>query len=523
MPQRQEPFVNSAHHYSRHEYLDRDRSLPLSHPELTYASSGHLLETYVDALHVMLLMDEPSFLIRVRDTPELIRNPTFIRAAHRLPPSYVIEALGNYLESPSFFVKHLIGRPNEPTRQDTEQPSATQFAQEVHAQLRQLGIQYSKKITLSLFPPSGSGHLLDADQWTSLKKGEPQWAVQGFRDAIDSYKELFQNFSKEWRQTNCPPVAGKSPQAQAYMSAEQKKALFDAFEASPELETFNTHLTRTLATLTKALTPPVLTSVFVTIGEETWAVENQQLSTKFPNSYPALVHLALGYVGRHQVDRTFFPKEGFHYLLTVLGVESSVSDTVERLNQHITRALTAAGSSPADDLLFPSESRDTLLRSIGTHARGIQLLYLFHRTAGILEKIYPPGKDETSYQDMEQLLSFSRSGVELESLERPEEVATLLYAIERRMRALSELDSDLYNRIGIMLNKAGHLGRKNHFSEVSQKLRYDILSSLDHLENAELITFPVKRQILQAILLIRKALTPDAAHAQAEPSPEDKS
>ena len=176
-------FDNSTKYFNLHEYIDRARTLPLLQEQLTYSTAGHLLETYVDALHVTLLADEQSFLIRLRDSPEKIRNPTFIRASHRAPPKYVIDALGNYLESPSFFVKHIVGEPGEPSRQDLKQPSATQFAHEVHGLLRQTGIKFTQKVTFNFYPPQGSGHELSKDNYHNLKRYNPEFAKKHFKEA----------------------------------------------------------------------------------------------------------------------------------------------------------------------------------------------------------------------------------------------------------------------------------------------------------------------------------------------------
>lgn len=507
MQPNQDPFVNSAKNYALHQYLDRDRSRPLIAEELTYASVGHLLETYVDALHVMLLMDEPSFLIRVKDQPELIRNPTFIRATHRLPPSYVIEALGNYLESPSFFIRHQIGRSNEPARQDTKQPSATQFAQEAHGLLRQLGIRFAENVQVSYFPPRGMGELISADQWFNIKRGDVAGAVQAFRASIEDYKQLFQSFSKNYRLKHFPPSEGESLQSQAYLKAEEKKIIFDAFEASDQLAAYNESFAPRIEAVRKLLMPPKLQQVFVSVGGDPFLLENKQLSQRFPYSSPALLHLALGFVGRHQIDRTFFPQLGFNFLLGVIGVESSVSDNIELLNTHIAETARALGRPFTDDPLFSKSDRALFLESVSNHRQGMQLLHLFHRTAGILERIYPPEKQSVAYQDIEHLLALDGAGVEIDFLQRPEEAATLLYSIERRIRATNRVGGELYQDVGMLLNKAGHLGRKNHFTDVSQKLRGDILGALAKLENHDEVENEVRRAIFPALQLVRKSLS----------------
>jgi hypothetical protein len=506
MADKQDPFVNSARNYQLHQYLDRDRSSPLIQSNLSYATAGHLLETYVDALHCSLLMDEPSFIIRIKEAPETIRNPTFIRAAHRLPPPYVIEALGNYLESPSFFVKHIIGKPNEPARQDTQQPSATQFAQEAHALLRMSGIRYSEKVSIDYFPPRGSGDQITRDQWTRIRVQKPNAAVAEFRTAIAEYKQLFINFSKDYRLTHFVRGDDRAISQSTHLSPEQKKIVFDAFESSEELRSYNARLEPIIRKLIGALTPPALDYVFVQVGETTCRLSNKKLNPKFPLSTPALLHLSLGFVGRHQIDRTAFPKQAFNFTLSINGVESSVSDNIQLLNEHILKQYSLAGFPLDDDPLFSQASKQTFVDSISTHQNGIKLLLLFHRTAGLLEKIYPAHQHDVAYQDMEQLLAFNGETPHIERLERPVEAATLLYAIERRLRALSELDTELYNTIGELLNKAGHLARRSQFASVHPKLRVDILTRLSYIEEHETLASAERRAIFPAASLVREAL-----------------
>jgi hypothetical protein len=503
---KQDRFDNSAKNYQLHEYIDRDRTLPLLQSQLTYASAGHLLETYVDALHVALLMDEPSFLIKLRDSPDTIRNPTFIRASHRLPPPYVIGALGNYLESPSFFVKHTIGEPGEPTRQDLKQPSATQFAHEIHGQLRQAGIRFTEKVGFSFYPPRGSGHALTSEQWSNIKRYAPIDAVAQFKQAIDTYKKLFQNFSKNYRLHHFDDSDSSLSKP---ISAEQKKLTFDAFETSRELAQYNTEIQPIIKKLTQALCAPALESIFVEYNKQVCQIENNQLNPKFPLSNPALLFNALGYVGRHQIDRTFFPEQAFYFQLSVIGVESSVSDNIERLNRHISQSFSAANQPLDDDILFPSTARQQFVDSISSHLHGIKFLHLFHRTAGILNKIYPAEKRDIAFQDMTQLLCLIGADTEVTQLNNPKEAATLIFALERRMRATDRLKTELYNTVGMLLNKAEHLGKKASFTVVPQKLKTDILGYLELLENHVDIQLSDKRAITPALILLRKSLTLD--------------
>ncbi len=510
MPQpKQHRFDNSAKQYNLHEYLYRDRAENLLQEQLTYASAGHLLETYVDALHVALLMDEPSFLNRLKNSPETIRNPTFIRGSHRLPPAYVTDTLGNYLASPSFFVKDKVGGRGEPTRQVLKQPSTTQFAHEIHGQLRQAGIRFTENVSFDFFPPTGSGKALTSEQWLNIKRFEPRNAVVSFKRAIDTYKELFQNFLKSYRINHFQHLDSASKPASQTLNAAQKKIIFDAFESSSELAQYNIQLEPILSNLKQALSPPALESIFVKYRGQFCQVDNQVLSTKFPFSTPALLHNALGYVGRHQVDRTFFPEQAFLFQLNVIGVESSVSDNIERLNRHISKCFKVANKPLEEDILFPPAAGQQFVDSVIAHQRGIQFLHLFHRTAGILERIYPAKKNNIAYQDMEQILSLVEAGTEISQLSSPKEAATLIFAIERRLRATEHLRSTLYNTLGELLNKAGHLGNKASFLVVPQKLKKDILDFLSQLEDHEQIDSSDRRALTPALILLRQSLTLD--------------
>jgi hypothetical protein len=331
-------------------------------------------------------------------------------------------------------------------------------------------------------------------------------AVAQFKQAIDTYKKLFQNFSKNYRLRHFDDADSSLSKP---ISSEQKKLIFDAFEASSELAQYNTDLQPIIKKLTQALFPPALESIFIEHNQQICQIVNKQLNPKFPLSTPALLLNSLGYVGRHQIDRTYFPEQAFYFQLRVIGVESSVSDNIERLNRHISQSFAASNRPLDDDILFPSAARQQFVDSIRTHLHGISFLHLFHRTAGILEKIYPAEKSDIAFQDMTQLLCLIGADTEVTQLNNPKEAATLIFAIERRLRAIYWLKTELYNTVGELLNKAGHLGKKASFTIVPQKLKTDILDYLELLENHADIQLSDKRAITPALILLRKSLTLD--------------
>jgi RNA binding exosome subunit len=110
---------------------------------------------------------------------------------------------------------------------------------------------------------------------------------------------------------------------------------------------------------------------------------------------------------------------------------------------------------------------------------------------------------------MEQILSLVEAGTEISQLSSPKEAATLIFAIERRLRATEHLRSTLYNTLGELLNKAGHLGNKASFLVVPQKLKKDILDFLSQLEDHEQIDSSDRRALTPALILLRQSLTLD--------------
>ena len=474
-----QPYDHSVKSFKRFRYMEKDRTAPLTLETLTFDRMGAMLETLVDALHIPLVMDEAKYTraIVLPNASEIIREVEFIRPVHGNPPKYIIDTIGDYRAHQSFFRHDQVDEPNEPLRQKSQPHTPAKFAQEVHRKARIIAGQFGNKYNVSYFPAKVQSHRLEDDNEREVRQHKPAKAEEKFKKKLRDYKVVFDQYCKD-------PKNLTAEEAQLD-DAQKKILLFGKFLKSDELKAYNDALFLVIKKTKTALSGDALKQCFVTVAGKQLKLDNTQLMDEnFVASHPALILLALNSVGKHMTDFMYVPRQSFDFLTDVVGVESQITENTQALNRRITDALKRQhGITPDDDLLYDRDDRNHFVSEVSKNQRSIQLLYTFHKTAGHLERIYPPDKQNIAYQDMESMLKLA--GVEspwLEELKTPQEIQTMLYAIERRLSLETHLPRQLKILQGPLREQTNNLRHYKKIEDITPTLHDKILDMLREIE-----------------------------------------
>ena len=516
-------YDRSEKSFKRFRYLDKDRTVPLTLETLTFDRMGAMLETLVDALHIPLVMDEPKYTRAIvqPNAWETIREPVFIRPNHYNPPRYIIDTIGDYRAHKSFFRLDRTDEPYAPLHQRSQLHTPAKFAQEVHRKARQIAFHFGNKYNVSYFPAKGQDHRLEGDDDREVRQNKPANAEKKFKRKLSDYKKVFDEY--------CEDPKNLTAEEAQLDDAQKKILLFRKFQESDELKAYDDALFPVIEKTKTALSAPALKNCFVNVAGKQVRLDNtQRMDENFVASHPALVLLALNSVGVHMVDFMYVPRQSFDFLTDVVGVESQITENTQALNRHITDALKQQhGITPDDDLLYDHDDRNYFVSEVSKNQRSIQLLYTFHKTAGHLERIYPPDKQNIAYQDMESMLKLA--GVEspwLEEIKTPQEIATMLYAIERRLSLETDLPKQLKILQGPLREQTNNLRHYKNIEDITPTLRDKILDMLREIESVSTdcvidiaSTEHARTLVAQSFERIQAQL-PKPSHAELVKSPE---
>ena len=482
-----QPYDNSEAAQRLFHYVEKDHEQPLTMQSLNYRQAGDLLETYVDALHMALVMSEPSLVRLLKEKPSEIRDPSFFSNKKR-PPFFIFEALGDYRGATSFFRNDQRMVDQGPWLQD-KQPASADFAHVTHGQLRKLATRYGEQFEIEFFPPSTGNREAfieppESSDWKRFK--EMHKAVPSFQTLQHTYKKAYDAFAKKYGAKEASKAEALPERESAHITKAREKAnSFAAFLKSDEFADIESDLREAIDTLVRALSPRKGTAGIDWLNlrhidsNTPIAIDNRQhVIDGFYLSYPALMVLSLASKGKADADRVIASKQIFDLFTQVIGVESQITENLQTLHDTIIMPkLKEKGFIPEDDMLFGQQAREDFVENIKKHARGIQLLYSFHKTAKQLEKIYPEGKGNIAYRDMERMLKLA--GVEkmwVEELQTPAEVATMLYAVERRLN----LGGRETFRLPKIINE---IGKYSAFDKIPKSDRDTLESWLRNLPN----------------------------------------
>jgi hypothetical protein len=298
-------------------------------------------------------------------------------------PVYVERYASHFLRGSSFHRTDTGGRSEGKTF-----PDASAFMNLLHGEMRKLSLDIGG---LFRMPPEAQAI---ADQYDA---------------AIGRYKALLVRYPH--------PVTGEPdfsqiPPGEMHAFAEQFHPVADALEA-----------------VLKSLPEAVLR-----IDGQDYPIPNREpLNDRLPMTYPAAVLFTYRSLGRGAADNNKRPARLEYEVRQreLVGAQSMITDTLQRLYEHC-----AGHGCPlrsACDL-----DRAALRERIARYRRTFQLLRTFCRTADC-------GYD-AMYRDLEQWVRMGGGAPPLQRLETPDEVALMLYAVERRLarrRAEPELRPNL--------------------------------------------------------------------------------
>lgn len=505
------PYDNSERSHALFAY-DRTERTPLSLSEVNYAKAGMLLETYVDALHLALVMNEPALVRKLRDRPEEIRDPAFFKNNRYQPPRFVREAIGDYRAATSFFRGDMAMRGQGPWLQD-KQPDAVGFAQALHGQLRKVATDYGKQFTIEFFPPPGAGGTIPAKLWSHFKAAEEM--LSQFRTLQKEYGELQRKVAADYRKKQAMITEETEKESARITKAKERKNSFSAFLGSDAFVHLRQEIKEAMDDLIHALSPAhggsghgLMDKFYLKYGDHHLPIQNtQRIDSRFSLSYPALLMVSLGSKGRHDIDEVTASHEIFVLFSQVIGVESQITENLQALHdQVIMKALRAKGVRPNDDLLYGSVRQSELAESVKDHGCGIQLLYTFHQAAGQVQKIYPEGKN-LALDDMEALLGLA--GIDtpwLEALDTPQEAACMLYAIERRVSLAPRVSREQVIAMERLAGVANEMGKYRSFAKVPVRLKTFLADFVKNMREGDNDLYPSMAEVEHAIELLALSL-----------------
>jgi len=376
-------YEDTAAFFARHYYLGEPRH-PVTLEQVDIRRLAAMEETLVDALHLVLLMEDLK-------EPLANRDITFVYPKDgTLPPAYVMEALGDYREAPSFFrwdkPRYDPSAPRK-RKPSIKLPDAIRGAEAMHRQSRNMGSAIGQWFNKIVWDDANPLH-------TDIKR-----EVQHYDALLARYRGLMEKY-------------GDASKLET--------------EGAAEYERFCQEFGKTVGALKEHFRK--LTSFTIEDSGKRWEVPNAEpLNPAFASSLPALTMFAFRKAGKEGIDTDVHPLLGFHLLTDILGVESDLHLVMHSMEQH----LTAHVHRPVT-VFTPARRRD-IQEALEAHAHGMQLLYTFHRVAGWLEDVYPEGYKQLAHADMEQFLKWAGKNAWLERIETPKEAAALLYAVERRL------------------------------------------------------------------------------------------
>lgn len=506
------PYDNSE---GSHRLFDYDR-LPrqaLSLSSLDYAKVGMLLETYVDALHLSLVMDEPALVRKLRDRPQEIRDPAFFTNNRFQPPRFIREAMGDYRAATSFFRADMAMQGQGPWVQD-KQPETVGFAQVVHAQLRKVATDYGKAFTIQFFPPAGEGGEVPPAMWRHFRVAEK--TLSHFRALQKEYADLQRKTAEEYRQRQAMVTEETEKESARITKARERKYIFSAFMNSDGFAHLRGEIQNVMDELIHALSPAQdgsgMNQFYLQYGEHYLPLSNAaRLDSRFSLSYPALMMVSLGSKGRHDIDEMVASKEIFKLFSQVIGVESQITQNLQHFHdEYVVKGLKKKGVILNDDLLYGNGQQQALLAAIRSHTRGIQLLYAFHQTAGQIQKIYPQGKN-LALDDMESLLHLAGAGTQLAELRSPQEVACLLYALERRVSLGGKTTREQMLAMEKLAGFANEIGKYSSFAKIPLADRQRLEGMIQRMKDTDDDLFTHVEEVEPAIALLEGALPHMAA------------
>lgn len=420
------PYNNSKESYGLFDYLAEPREA-IAADTITYRQIGALLETYVDALHVPLVLEEKNFLQALERGHEGVRDPSFFANERYKVPGFIREALGDYRAFTSFFRNDLAMVGKGPWAQTSDKNAqAAMFAQVVHGQLRKSANDYGAKFEVEFFPPHGQGGGIPSAQWQDFKQIKN--VIARFKHWQGEYADAYKQFRKEYE----VPDADLSRRMK---EIKRKAGSFKQFIESDKFKSLEAEIWEAIDDVVQALRPRAAggkcdSFILHHNGQHIKIDNTALLDNRFSLSYPSLIILSIASKGKHDADMSVASKPIFRLFSQALGVESQITVNLQHFHDSIIRP---AFGVTDEDVLYDTSQRAKLVDAIKANSRGMQLLYTFHKTAGQLEKIFPEGKEDIAYGDMRKLLNMG--GIKkpwLETIERPCELASLLYALERR-------------------------------------------------------------------------------------------
>jgi hypothetical protein len=442
------PYNNSPAAQARFHYIEKDHAAPLALEALTYDQVGTLLETYVDALHVALVLEEPSFIHTLKENPSEIRDPSFFTNTRKPPPQFIREALGDYRSATSFFRNDTVMKGQGPWQQ-RKQPESAGFAQAIHGQLRKAATDYGSQFELEFFPPRGSDETPPPkEDWARFKAAKA--AVHELTTLQKEYANTYRQYAANYARNEARESTEQREKESARLTKFRiKKNSFSTFLESDVFQSLESRILEAIDNLVATLSPlngGVGINRFYlhhkTSGRYIPINNNQKIDKDFGLTYPALMMLSLASKGKHDIDQTFASARIFELFSEVIGVESQITEHLQKLHNNVVLpALKQQGVIPEQDLLYDAEDRAEFVDNIRQHARGMQLLYTFHKALAQLDKIYPEGKGDIAYRDMERMLTLAEiDSPWVEELKTPAEVAAILYALGRKNHIVGKED-----------------------------------------------------------------------------------
>lgn len=484
----QTPYSNSPEAQARFHYIETDHAAPLSLANLSYNQAGALLETYVDALHVALVLEEPSFMHTLKENPSEIRDPSFFTNTRNPPPRFIREALGDYRSATSFFRNDTVMKGQGPWLQ-RKQPESAGFAQAIHGQLRKSATDYGSQFELEFFPPSGSDETLPPkEDWARFKAA--QKAVHELTTLQKEYTTTYRQYAANYAHNEArESVEQKEKESTRLTKFRIKKNSFSTFLESDVFQSLDSRIREAIDNLVATLSPlneGVGINRFYlrhkASGRYIPINNNQKIDSDFGLTYPALMMLSLASKGKHDIDQTFASARIFELFSEVIGVESQITEHLQELhNNVILPALKQQGVIPEQDLLYDAEDRAEFIDNIRQHARGIQLLYTFHKALAQLNKIYPEGKGDIAYRDMERMLTLAEiDSPWVEELKTPAEVGAILYALGRKNHIVGKEDSNPKMSLTAL---AQEIGKCRTFEKIKPACKANVIEHVNKLPN----------------------------------------